>query len=136
MKIDAYQVAKECLTRIREEPWFPKGKGNLAYNGTTLVPNIAFENSTTIKFLGSYPIFKYIEPLEKGSKAHNIPNAFGKGIDFGTYGRYDMGKNRHAFMDTSLFFHPGSIKHQGFISGKSVRYCVEYICRRYNGRVE
>ena len=132
MRITAPYIADKCWKGITKEKWFPFKKGNLRYNGTGM--RILNDNVATIVFFGSK--IKYMSALENGSKAHNIPNAFGKGNTFGTYGRYDSGRNRHQFMDKNLYFHPGSLKHIGFISNKSVRYCVEYICKRFNGRVE
>lgn len=46
----------------------------------------------------------YLDALQKGSKPHDIPNAFGYGIEFGVGGRFS-GK-----------FHPGSKKHKHFIN--------------------
>ena len=63
----------------------------------------------------------YIQYLEEGTDAHNIPGAFGRKLPFGTKGRFH-GK-----------FHPGSTKWRGFISWKTVETLIHDICTKYGG---
>lgn len=133
MSITAYNVAYECMMTIKQQMWFPFRTGNLKYSGLNIMQGTD-TNKATIYFDGDR--VPYLDYLEYGTKPHNIPNAFGFGEDFGTYGRYDLERNRHAFMSEDLFFHSGSKKHKGFISSKSVNACVKYICWKYKGQVE
>ena len=121
----AEQIGIECLGRIKRQPWFPYKSGILRDHATF---GFMYKDGVyLIKF--STQIAPYIESLEEGTGPHDIPHAFGRdfnkdGSPFGIGGKFD-GK-----------FHPGSTKHKGFISEKSVNAIVEYIKTRYNGKVE
>lgn len=116
----AEQIGIECLGMIKRQPWFPYKKGILRDHATS--GSMYKDGVYVINF--STQIAPYIEYLEEGTRPHDIPRAFGKPLPFGIGGRFD-GK-----------FHPGSTKHKGFISNKSVNAIVDYIRMRYNGKVE
>ena len=78
-------------------------------------------NTYLIKFSGS--IAPYVEYLEEGTGAHDIPRAFGRPLPFGIGGKFNG------------MFHPGSTKHRGFIKDKSVGAIIDFITRRYGGVV-
>lgn len=126
-------LGKECERLIKSQSWFPYKKGNLRDNAT--IGFMYAPKTFCIHFTSQ--IADYIEYLEEGTTAHDIPHAFGFGsiypdkknpythqIPFGVGGRFN-GK-----------FHPGSMKHKGFISEKSVMAICNYIAQKYNGRVE
>ena len=116
----AEQIGIECLGRIKRAPWFPYKTGFLRDHATSGF--MYKEDTYCIKF--SSQIAPYIAYLEEGTSPHDIPRAFGRPLPFGIGGRFS-GK-----------FHPGSTKHKGFISNKSVNAIVDYITSRYNGKVE
>lgn len=116
----AEQIGIECLGLIKRQPWFPYKTGFLRDHATS--GSMYKDGVYLIKF--STQIAPYIAYLEEGTGPHDIPRAFGKPLPFGIGGRFD-GK-----------FHPGSTKHKGFISNKSVNAIVDYIRMRYNGKVE
>ena len=114
------QLGEELTFLIKSASWFPYKTGNLrdhATKGTMF-------NVSTYRINFSSEVAPYVEYLEEGTKPHDIPRAFGKPLPFGIGGRFD-GK-----------FHPGSTKHKGFISNKSVNAIVNYIATKYNGVVE
>lgn len=117
-KID--QIGKKCLIEIKRQPWFPYKSGNLKFNATS---GKMLSNDTYVITFNS-EIAPYVASLEEGSVPHDIPNAFGKGENFGIGGNYD-GK-----------FHPGSTKHKGFISDKSVKAIIKFICKNYKGELK
>lgn len=114
------QVGIEVTNRIKRASWFPYKSGNLKFNATqgSMYDDVTFR----IHFDSS--VAPYVQYLEEGTDAHNIPRAFGRPLPFGTFGRFN-GK-----------FHPGSKKHQGFIKDKAVGEIVNYIVSRYEGQVE
>lgn len=116
----AEQIGIECIGRIKRQPWFPYKTGFLRDHATS--GSLYKDGVYLIKF--NTQIAPYIESLEEGTSPHDIPRAFGNPLPFGIGGRFD-GK-----------FHPGSTKHKGFISEKSVNAIVDYIRMRYNGKVE
>lgn len=70
----------------------------------------------------------YAVYLNEGSRPHNIPNSFGLGPTFGIGGRFN-GK-----------FHPGSLKHYGFIDDASnpnsmIGYAIAYFQKHYGASV-
>ena len=111
------QLGEDCVQYIKGQPWFPYKTGKLKYEAT--YGNLIKSDTYCIKFDGE--IAPYIEYLEEGTSPHDIPCAFGREFPFGIGGRFE-GK-----------FHPGSIKHKGFIKDKSVNAIIEYICSKYNG---
>lgn len=112
-------LGDELTYLIKRQDFFPFRTGNLKYHAT--FGNMLGSKSYRIHFSGT--VAPYVEYLEEGTKPHDIPNAFGFGYDFGIGGRFD-GK-----------FHPGSTKHKGFISNKTVNFIVDYISKKYNGEV-
>lgn len=108
------------VKRIKQASWFPFRTGKLKFHAT----NGYMLSPTTYRIHFSSHIAPYVEYLEEGTTAHNIPKAFGRPLPFGTSGRFN-GK-----------FHPGSTKHKGFISVKCVQTVVDYIANKYNGIVE
>lgn len=71
---------------------------------------------------------EYAIYLNEGSKSHNIPNAFGRGMNYGLRGHFD-GK-----------FHPGSRKHVGFYDNASdensiLGYTLGYFVKHYGAKV-
>ena len=128
------KLGETVLGKIKRASWFPYANGKLrdqATSGTLIEPN-----TYEIKFDSS--VAPYIPYLEEGTQPHDIPFAFvGKGnwvwwypykdgvpFLFGMGGRFN-GK-----------FHPGSEKHKGFISDKSVNTIIDYIKNKYNGVVK
>lgn len=108
----------DIITRnIKSASWFPYRSGHLKHNATK--GYLANSNTYVIAFDAT--IAPYIDALEYGSKAHNIPGAFGKALPFGTSGRFNG------------MFHPGSFKHKGFIGEKSVRAVISYFINKYGG---
>lgn len=108
----------DIITRnIKSASWFPYRSGFLRDNATS--GHLTNSNTYVIKF--DSKIAPYIDALEYGSKAHNIPGAFGKASPFGTSGRFNG------------MFHPGSFKHKGFIGEKSVRAVISYFINKYGG---
>ena len=114
------QVGIEVTTLIKRASWFPYKTGKLKFEATSG----AMYNDTTFRIHFDSSIAPYVEYLEEGTEPHDIPGAFGRPLPFGIGGRFN-GK-----------FHPGSKKHQGFISQKSVGAIVNYIVTKYNGQAE
>ena len=114
------QVGIEVTERIKRASWFPYKSGNLKFNAT----QGAMYTATTFRIHFDSSVAPYVEYLEEGTDPHDIPGAFGRRLPFGLGGRFN-GK-----------FHPGSKKHQGFISEKCVQEIVNYISNKYEGQVE
>ena len=124
----------EILTKVKQSSFFPMKSGHLKHDATS--GDMINSNTYLIKFNGE--IAPYVEYLEEGTAAHDIPFAFiGKGhwkwwypykdgvpFLFGMGGRFN-GK-----------FHPGSTKHQHFIRDKVVKMVVEYFVDKYNGELK
>lgn len=100
----AYKVVKKIDHDIKKAPFFPVRTGFLRDSGTYAMQMPSFFESAFACVKFDSAVAPYIPALETGSRPHDIPNAFGWGIKFGIGGRFD-GK-----------FHPGSMKHVGFIS--------------------
>lgn len=71
----------------------------------------------------------YAVPLNTGSKPHDIPNAFGWGMEYGIGGRYS-GK-----------FHPGSSKHVGYFDNVNdpnsvLGYTLDYFVKKYGAEIK
>lgn len=113
------QIGENCLGNIKKANWFPYRTGNLRNHAT--LGGMITDDTYCITFDGQ--IAPYVSALEEGTKPHDIPCAFGKEFPFGIGGRFD-GK-----------FHPGSSKHKGFISDKSVNTIINYIKTKYNGEL-
>ena len=117
--IQLEQIGENCLEYIKGQPWFPYKTGKLKYEATR--GNLINSNTYVITFDST--VAPYIPCLEEGTKPHDIPCAFGREYPFGIGGRFD-GK-----------FHPGSIKHKGFIKDKSVNAIISYITSKYDGEL-
>lgn len=111
------ELGEGALRKIKEASWFPYHEGHLRDEATKGYQ--ATINSYVIEF--DEEVCPYINALEYGSSPHNIPGAFGRDEPFGMSGRFE-GK-----------FHPGSDKHKGFISEKSVNAIADYIKDKLNG---
>lgn len=118
--IDLRQDGLECVKMIKDASFFPFRTGFLRNHATSgrMVSNDTF----LIKFDGN--IAPYVEYLEEGTTAHDIPGAFGKPLPFGIGGR---------FRDK---FHPGSTKHYKFIQNKTINAILMYFVLKYNGEVK
>lgn len=115
--IDLRVEGETIVRRIKESPWFPYKTGNLKFNATRGF--MVDRNTYCIEFDST--VAPYVSFLEEGTGPHNIPGAFGRDLPFGTFGRFD-GK-----------FHPGSTKHKGFISEKSVGAIINYFETNFKG---
>lgn len=119
MNFPLEQEGNRVTALIKNSAFFPYKTGKLKYEATS--GQLYMDNVYRIHF--SNTIAPYVEYLEEGTSPHDIPGAFGRKLPFGIGGRFD-GK-----------FHPGSTKHKGFISVKSVNAIVEYISVKYSGVV-
>ena len=119
-EIDVETIGEKVLTEIKSKSWFPYKTGNLKFNATR--GYLVDDNTYCIEFDSS--LAPYVASLEEGSSPHDIPNAFGKGMEYGIGGNFE-GK-----------FHPGSTKHKKFISVKCVNTIVNYICDHYKGELK
>ena len=114
-------VLGDRVTRlIKQASWFPYKTGKLKFEATS--GQLIDRQTYRIKFDSS--VAPYVTYLEEGTDPHDIPKAFGRPLPFGIGGRFN-GKS-----------HPGSRKHVGFISNKSVNTIVNYIASVYGGVVE
>lgn len=130
MKFDVKKDALEIKNLIKNSPRLPKDTGNLRNN-----ISVVSRHSDTyglIKISISGEKVPYVEYLEEGTTAHDIPHAFGYGtikpdkpnpytheIPYGVGGRFE-GK-----------WHPGSTKHKGFIENVLLITAVEYLEEKY-----
>lgn len=109
------EVTDFALKSIRAAAWFPVKTGRLrdqaTYQGT--MPSWQGVSASCIVFDAS--IAPYVGFLERGTGPHDIPRAFGYPLPFGIGGRF-AGK-----------FHPGSYKHQGFISFRAFPLAAEAV---------
>lgn len=118
-RFDLRKDGYECLKMIKGASFFPVRTGWLRDHATSgrMISNNVFR----IHFNGD--IAPYVEYLEEGTTAHDIPGAFGRPIPFGIGGRFRG------------YFHPGSTKHYKFIQNKSVDAILMYFVRKYKGEV-
>jgi len=130
-------LGDEITLNIKRQTWFPYKTGNLKFNATkgTLINT----NVYNINFDGT--IAPYIQYLEEGTDPHNIFNAFGGTVNpDGSWNYWQPYKDgvKFPFGIGGRFngkFHPGSHKHEGFISNKAVNYIIQYVCNKYKGEV-
>lgn len=124
------RIGEECTRLIKRQSWFPVAKHSGWLRDHATRGEMDGENTYVITF--DNEIAKknpngngqpYITYLEEGTPPHDIPGAFGRDLPFGIGGKFD-GK-----------FHPGSDRHKGFISEKSVNTIIKYICSRFNGEL-
>jgi hypothetical protein len=99
-----------ALYEVKFAPWFPHKTGNLR-NKATKIREI--DDAYEIYF--DEDIAPYITFLEDGTNPHFIPFAFGR---------------------NQIVFHPGSNKHEGFISNKSSMLATLFIGKQLKGKVE
>lgn len=104
-------IMQKCISNLKSSRWFPFKTGNLKFHAT----HITRLDYDTYVITFSGVVAPYVEYLEEGTRPHNIPHAFGRPLPFGTSGRFDG------------MFHPGSDKHKGFISEKSINTIKETI---------
>lgn len=125
---------EEIVRKIKTASWFPYKNGKLrdeATSGQLIDPN-------TYCITYSAEIAPYVEYLEEGTQAHDIPFAFiGKGnwkwwypYDDGVPFLFGMGGRFNGK------FHPGSTKHKGFISEKSTKAVCDYFINKYGGTLK
>lgn len=135
-EINVLQLTRTIRNSLVKQGFFPYATGLLKRN--TTAQNIGktqhdgkIYNTARINFNASTT--PYVVYLEEGTRAHNIPKAFGRTnfwqpfafegdltpYPFGIGGRFDG------------FFHPGSTKHKGFISVKSINFIINEINKRY-----
>ena len=134
--IDIFTITKEIRDKLVMSSFFPYDTGLLRRNTTAQTIGITqhegtLYNTARINFNASTT--PYVVYLEEGTRPHNIPHAFGRSgywqpfafegdltpYPFGIGGRFDG------------FFHPGSDKHKGFISHKSVAFVINQINKRF-----
>jgi len=129
--MDLELAGEKVLRKIKSASWFPYKDGHLrdeATSGQLIDPNtyvITFDTE----------VAPYIEYLEEGTKEHDIPFAFvGKG-NFVWWYPYKDGVPFLMGMGGRFNgkFHPGSTKHKGFISEKSVNAIKEFFINNYGG---
>ena len=134
--IDIFKITKQIRDKLVMQSFFPYDTGLLRRNttaqpiGTTQYEGHLY-NTARINFNSATT--PYVTYLEEGSREHDIPHAFGRSgywqpfafegdltpLPFGIGGRFN-GR-----------FHPGSTKHKGFISNKSVSFVIREINKRY-----
>lgn len=129
-----HEIGENCLALIKRASFFPYKSGKLKNEATNGF--LVDANTYCIRFDST--VAPYVEYLEEGTRAHDIPFAFvGKGnwrwwypykddipFLFGMGGRFN-GK-----------FHPGSTKHKGFIKDKSVNAIVNYLKTTLKGEIK
>ena len=103
-------IVMNLIKDLQNQSFMPYHTGNLKYNA---IKPIITNSEYGILFSGD--IAPYIDYLEYGTGPHLIYDGFGKGI---------------------LIHHPGSKKHVGFISDKSVKRVMNQLAVMYNGKVE
>lgn len=111
-----FVLAKEgeiALRRVKSLSRFPYKQGILR---NSVLGRLVDPQTYCITFNanGEAP---YVTYLQEGTAPHNIPRAFGRPLPFGTSGRF-KGK-----------FHPGSMKHKGFIDRAVQKILDRYIVR-------
>lgn len=103
-------IVQETIRDLQQQSFIPYKTGNLKYNA---IKPIVTNAETGILFSGQ--IAPYIDFLEYGTGPHIIKDGFGRGI---------------------TIHHPGSTKHKGFISEKSVQRVLYTLASKFNGKVE
>lgn len=120
MEFNLESVGDHVTRMIKQQTWFPYRTGKLKFEATSG----RMLDATTYCIHFDSSVAPYVTYLEEGTDPHDIPRAFGRPLPFGIGGRFN-GR-----------FHPGSRKHVGFISEKSVGAIVDYIVKIYGGIVE
>ncbi len=117
------QVGIEVTELIKRASWFPYRTGNLKFNAT----QGAMYDAQTFRIHFDSSVAPYVQYLEEGTDPHVILPKKGKFLVFTVNGKKVFARKVN---------HPGSRKHQGFISEKSVDAIVDYIVKRFEGQVE
>jgi len=103
--VGSYERFKQLCKEVRKQIKKPAFKGGcMPFLTGNLRSHTTGRASANKSFAISISGVEYAEYLEGGTRPHNIPNAFGRGFNYGLAGRFN-GK-----------FHPGSAKWKGFIS--------------------
>lgn len=111
----ASSLTADCLTAIRASAWFPVKTGRLRDSGTYQAPMPSVMGASASAIVFDESVCPYIPYLEYGTSPHDIPGAFGYPLPFGIGGAFDG------------FFHPGSVKHKGFIEDKATALAYETV---------
>lgn len=130
-KIEPQRDAQYIDFLIKNDKLLPYHKGKLQRSITTEVKS--YYKTKEIKVYLSGEKVKYAGFLENGTRPHDIPHAFGYGTvkppkknpytheePFGVGGRFYG------------FFHPGSIKHKGFVEYVMLNNCLNYLTNAYD----
>ena len=132
-KVIQGEHAVKIVGAIKSNSLFPFDTGNLKNKATSWRFT---QDGYVIEINGT--IAPYVEYLENGTLAHNIPRAFGKSLPFGTSGNFDLYGNRlgkigtwqgntYTYVnDMSGYFHPGSRKHKGWMEFTIVSEIIEF----------
>lgn len=111
-----------CLVvtkEVKESRLTPYKTGRLKFHAM----KSAMENDDLFHLKYDSKVAPYVEYLQEGTKAHDIPRAFGRPLPFGIGGRFG-GK-----------FHPGSFKKAGFIDATAI-YMVDRLAELLGGKVK
>ena len=128
---DPYRDAQYIDFLIKNDRFLPYDTGNLRNNVSVRVQS--YYKSKEVKIFLNGKKVPYAVYLEEGTQPHDIPHAFGYGTTrdgrpnpytkqepFGVGGRFN-GK-----------FHPGSIKHKGFVEYVMLHDCFKYLETAYD----
>lgn len=112
------QWTRSAMVQIKSAAWFPLRTGRLRDRAVyqTPVQKMIGASISTITFDSA--VAPYIPYLQEGTSPHDIPHAFGRPLPFGIGGRFG-GK-----------FHPGSHKHDGFISNKATYLAFQVVLNK------
>lgn len=100
----ALDICRKTSSSIKRKPYFPVRTGFMRDSACYPESLGGWFGSELACVKFDSAVAPYIPYLEEGTTAHDIPNSFGYGPQFGIGGRFS-GK-----------FHPGSYLHVGFIS--------------------
>ena len=107
-----------AMRQIKASAWFPLKTGKLRDSAVYQTPVISMFGASVSTITFDSAVAPYIPYLQEGTSPHDIPHAFGRPLPFGIGGRFE-GK-----------FHPGSHKHDGFISNKSTYLAYQVILNK------
>lgn len=116
------QVGNVVTHLIKSASWFPYKTGNLKFGAT----EGAMYDDDTYRIHFDSSVAPYVTYLEEGTGPHDIFPTIKQALRFTVNGKMVFAKKVH---------HPGSTKHQGFISEKCVQAIINYITSRYEGEV-
>lgn len=131
LDLDAERDANYIGFMVKNDTFLPYDTGRL--KRYTRTSTKSYYKSKEIKVELNGQRVPYAGFLEMGTKPHDIPHAFGYGsiypdrpnpytgkIPFGVGGRFD---NK---------FHPGSVKHKGFVEYVMLYNCLKYYNTMYD----